>query len=61
VNCHFDPFIALETVKKMKEGLAEAGLLDKVYLMCQPLAYHTPGANLKELIYCVTHPSEKIS
>jgi len=50
VNCHFDPFIALETVKKMKEGLAEAGLLDKVYLMCQPLAYHTPDAGKQGFI-----------
>lgn len=42
VNCHFDPFIALETIKKMKEGLEAAGLLDKVFLMCQPIAFHTP-------------------
>ena len=50
VNCHFDPFVALETMKKMKQGLQEAGLLDKVYLMCQPLAYHTPDAGRQGFI-----------
>ena len=50
VNCHFDPFISLETIKKMKEGLEAAGLLDKVYLMCQPLAYHTPDAGKQGFI-----------
>jgi len=50
VNCHFDPFVSLETVKKMKQGLEEAGLVDKVYLMCQPLAYHTPDAGKQGFI-----------
>jgi len=40
VNCLFDPFITLETVKIMKEGLKAAGL--NPYLMCQPLGYRTP-------------------
>ena len=34
----------------MKAGLEEAGLLDKVYLMCQPLAYHTPDAGVQGFI-----------
>ena len=34
----------------MKEGLVEAGLYDKVYLMCQPLAYHTPDAGKQGFI-----------
>jgi len=50
VNCHFDPFVSLETVKLMKQGLEEAGLLDKVFLMCQPLAYHTPDAGKQGFI-----------
>ena len=50
VNCHFDPFTSLETVKLMKQGLEEAGLLEKTYLMCQPLAYHTPDAGKQGFI-----------
>ncbi|XP_067007201.2 betaine--homocysteine S-methyltransferase 1 [Anabrus simplex] len=48
VNCHFDPFMSLETVKLMKEGIQKAGL--KAYLMCQPLAYHTPDAGKQGFI-----------
>ncbi len=45
VNCHFDPFVSLEAVARMKAALEEKGLLEKpTYLMCQPLAYHTPDA-----------------
>ncbi|WP_395239393.1 homocysteine S-methyltransferase family protein, partial [Salmonella sp. s54412] len=25
INCHFDPFVCIEAVRKMKEGLAKAG------------------------------------
>lgn len=50
VNCHFDPFVSLEALKLMKKGLDQAGLLDKVYLMCQPLAYHTPDAGKQGFI-----------
>ena len=35
VNCHFDMFVALETMKKMKAGLQAAGL--HPYLMMQPV------------------------
>jgi hypothetical protein len=42
INCHFDPFVALETIKMMKAGLEAAGL--HVYLMVQPVAFHTPDA-----------------
>lgn len=48
VNCHFDPFVSLEALKKMKEGLEAAGL--KPFLMCQPLAYHTPDAGKQGFI-----------
>jgi betaine-homocysteine S-methyltransferase len=61
VNCHFDPFVTLETMQIMKDALEEENLLNKgspkakpgkqvshvnrkVYLMCQPLAFHTPDA-----------------
>jgi betaine-homocysteine S-methyltransferase len=48
LNCHFDPFVALETIRKMKGGLEAAGL--SPYLMCQPLAYHTPDAGKQGFI-----------
>ena len=40
----------LQTLKLMKEGLTEAGLINKVYLMCQPVAYHTPDAGKQGFI-----------
>jgi len=49
VNCHFDPFVSLETMKKMKKGLKDAGF-DKVHLMVQPLAYMTPDATKQGFI-----------
>ena len=48
VNCHFDPFISLEALRKMKAGLDAANL--HPYLMCQPLAYHTPDAGKQGFI-----------
>ena len=48
VNCHFDPFVSLEALKKMKAGLDAADL--HPYLMCQPLAYHTPDAGKQGFI-----------
>jgi betaine-homocysteine S-methyltransferase len=51
VNCHFDPFMSLETLKLMKEALEISDLLSKpTYLMCQPLAYHTPDAEKQGFI-----------
>lgn len=50
VNCHFDPFVSLQAMKKMKQGLADAGLLEKVHLMVQPLAYMTPDAKKQGFI-----------
>ena len=49
VNCHFDPFVSLEALRKMKGGLDAAGL--HPYLMCQPLAYFTPDAGTLEIIF----------
>ena len=34
----------------MKEGLKDSGLLDNVYLMCQPLGYYTPDAGRQGFI-----------
>ncbi|XP_049956002.1 betaine--homocysteine S-methyltransferase 1-like isoform X1 [Schistocerca serialis cubense] len=48
VNCHFDPFVVLDTVKLMKEALDKEGI--KVHLMSQPLAYHTPDAGRQGFI-----------
>jgi hypothetical protein len=36
--------MSLDALKLMKNGLEEAGLLDSVHLMCQPLAFKTPDA-----------------
>lgn len=48
VNCHFDPFRSLETMKLMKQALELAGL--KVYLMVQPLCFHDPDAGRQGFI-----------
>jgi len=50
MNCHFDPVVSLDAMKLMKKGLSDAGLLDATYLMCQPLAYHTPDASKQGFI-----------
>ncbi len=43
VNCLFDPYMTLETVRQMKEGLDSAtGLKKRPHLMCQALGYMTP-------------------
>lgn len=41
INCHYDPFVSLECMRLMKEGLKEIGMDEKVHLMCQPLAFMT--------------------
>lgn len=48
INCHFDPFVSLECVRKMKAGLDAAGL--HPYLFIQPLAFHTPDAGKQGFI-----------
>ena len=48
INCHFDPFVSLECVRKMKAGLDAAGL--NPYLFIQPLAFHTPDAGKQGFI-----------
>ena len=40
VNCLFDPFICLETMKLMKSALDKEGL--SPFLMAQPLGFRTP-------------------
>ena len=42
VNCLFDPFIRLETIRLMKTALEAEGL--NPFLMCQPLGFRTPDA-----------------
>ena len=48
VNCHFDPFVSLETIRKMKAGLEAESL--SPYLFLQPLAYCTPDAGKQGFI-----------
>jgi len=42
INCLFDPFICLETVRMMKKALDDEGL--SPFLMCQPNGYRCPDA-----------------
>merc|ERR1719460_1401952 len=44
------PMLSLDALKLMKNGLEEAGLLDSVHLMCQPLAFKTPDAGRQGFI-----------
>ena len=57
INCHFDPFVSLECLKKMKAGLDAANL--KPYLMCQVLEkLHTMFLNLRLILPpapCIPH------
>ena len=48
INCHFDPFVCLEGMRKMKDALDAAGI--KVHLAVQPLAYMTPDASKQGFI-----------
>ncbi|XP_071520061.1 betaine--homocysteine S-methyltransferase 1-like [Panulirus ornatus] len=48
INCHFDPFVTLEGLKKMKAALDAASI--KVHLIAQPLAYLTPDAHKQGFI-----------
>lgn len=54
INCHFDPFVCLEGMKRMKDGLINAGYqiggADGIHLMVQPLAYMTPDASKQGFI-----------
>jgi len=48
INCHFDPFVTLDGMRKMKKALDEAGI--KVHMIAQPLAFHTPDAGKQGFI-----------
>jgi len=48
VNCHFDPFIVLETLRVMIDSVNAAGLT--AHYITQPLAYHTPDAGRQGFI-----------
>ncbi|XP_014680757.1 PREDICTED: betaine--homocysteine S-methyltransferase 1-like [Priapulus caudatus] len=54
VNCHFDPFVSLKTIKLMKQGLEAAKI--KCHLMVQPLAFHTPDCGRQGFIDLVEFP-----
>lgn len=49
LNCHFDPNTCLETIALMKTALHREGFKD-VFLMTQPLAYHTPDCGKQGFI-----------
>ena len=46
INCHFDLFVSLECILKIKAGLDVAGL--SLYLMVQPLAGKQGSIDLPE-------------
>lgn len=48
VNCHFDPDVCLQAMRRMKAGLDAACL--KPFLMVQPLAFKTPDASKQGFI-----------
>jgi len=48
VNCHYGPFESLDAMKLMKKALDKEDL--HPYLMCQPLAYHTPDCGKQGFI-----------
>eukprot|EP01084_Bolivina_argentea_P119202 211369_1 len=57
LNCHFDPFITLRAIEKMKDSLDKFGLMwDKeknpngVFLMAQPVGYMTPDVSKQGFI-----------
>jgi len=52
LNCHFDPFVLLEGMAKIKNALESNGVVinKDVYLMVQPLAYFTPDASKQGFI-----------
>ena len=59
INCHFDPFVCLEGMKKMKEALDAANI--KCHLAVQPLAYMTPDASKQGFIDLPEFPFGKCS
>ena len=54
MNCLFDPTISLKAMGLMKEALQKANL--KPYLMCQPIAYHTPDVDHRGLSEMPEYP-----
>jgi len=52
LNCHFDPFVLLKGMEKIKIALENNGVVvnKDVFLMVQPLAYMTPDANKQGFI-----------
>lgn len=65
VNCHFDPSMSLDAMQMMRDSLDDENLLhkgssqnnsNKVYLMCQPVAFHTPEATRQGIIDLPEYP-----
>jgi len=48
INCHFDPFVTLEGMRKIKNALDAVEI--KVHMIAQPLAFHTPDAEKQGFI-----------
>ena len=48
INCHYDPFVTLDAVQLVIDGVKEAGL--QAHYIAQPLAYHTPDAGKQGFI-----------
>ena len=57
-NCKFDPFISLETMRRMKAGLDSKGL--HPHLICQPLGFRTPDANNFGVFYLPEFPFGRV-
>ncbi|KAK7071311.1 hypothetical protein SK128_028295 [Halocaridina rubra] len=54
VNCMFDPYMTIETIKAMKEALDGAGL--RPYLMTQPNGFFTTGTGKEGYLACPEYP-----
>lgn len=54
VNCKFDPFMTMDTIKLMKTALDAEGL--KPYLMTQPNGFFTPGTGKDGYAECPEFP-----
>lgn len=49
LNCHFDGFVLLKAIERMKNALEKNNVKD-IHLMVQPLAYMTPDAGKQGFI-----------
>ncbi|XP_068234768.1 betaine--homocysteine S-methyltransferase 1-like isoform X2 [Palaemon carinicauda] len=54
VNCLFDPYMTVDTIKVMKSALDEAGL--KPFLLTQPNGFFTTGTGKEGYLSCPEYP-----